>query len=253
MNALIALALCSLVSAADATKIMEDSDKRHRLAMETVKATMTLQAQGGAAEQRTYTTTIAQDDSEGDKLLVRFATPADIAGTAFLTLEGKDRSDEQWLYLPAFKKTRRLGSAELGDRFVGSDLFYEDLRRHRVADYAHTLLREEAVDGVPCYVIETVPTAEKVKRESPYGKTQAWLRKDNLVAVRLRNFDKRGRPSKEVTTTKLVQVAGNAWRADHVEVTDVVRKHRTVIDVISRDVTGKVPATTFSPQGLASQ
>ncbi len=253
MTALSVLTLCSLAMASDATKIMQDSDGRHRLVFESVKATMTLQAHGGATEKRTYVTTVAQDDHDGDKLHVRFTTPGDIAGTALLTLEGKDRGDEQWLYLPSFKKTRRLGAAELGDRFVGSDLFYEDLRRHRVADYSHTLLREETIDGAPCYVIESVPTADKVKRESPYAKTHSWLRKDNLVAVRVRNFDRRGRPAKEVVTSKLVQVGGDAWRADRVEITDVTRKHRTVIEVLSRDTTAKISGSLFSPHGLADQ
>jgi hypothetical protein len=237
--------------AVDATKLMRDSDKRHRVPGEHVIASMVLQASAGEQERRDYEAYYAQDDASGDKLLLRFKGPAEIKDTALLTIdEPRTKDTEQWLYLPGFRKTRRIGTAELGDRFVASDFFFEDLKRRYVDDYAHVLLREETLDGQPCWVIESKPTAAKAIKESPYAMTHFWLRKDNLMLVKCRFFDKRMRPLKELVATELVAVKGGAWRANRVEMTDVVRKHRTIVMVSKRDVSDALPGDMFSRHAL---
>lgn len=254
---LLALVSCSLASPAlaapNALSLMKRSEKLHRLPLERTEAVMVLQKQGGKPYRRRLVMTVAQDKKEGDKSIIRFTAPANIKNTAMLSVEDqKADSDEQWLYLPAFRRTRRIGSADLGDRFVGSDFFYEDLKARDVEDYAYKLLRSETCGGKQCWVLESVPKAPKVKKESPYSKSIIWLQKKNLVALRLRHFDRRGRPLKELRAAKLVKVGRTAWRANELTVMDVQRKHRTVLIVKGRETAGlKISPDFFSRHRLA--
>lgn len=219
-----------------ALELMRRADKAHTLPYEHTKARMVLQEKDGPARERTVESW-SVDLPTGTKSRVRFSAPADVAGTGTLTVESSDGTEEQWLYLPAFKKTRRLGSSDLGDRFVGTDFVYEDMKNRSVEDYAYTMLPAEKLDGQDCYVVESKPKAEKLIKESPYGKTIAWLRKDNLAVVRLRFFDRKLEPLKQLDAQKLVKVSKTAWRADETTVVDVRRKHRTMISVTSRETT----------------
>jgi hypothetical protein len=235
----------------DAHELMKKADKQHRIKEERTKIRMTLIDANGDQRARTVENVVKQDDVKGDKGLFRFLTPADVKGTALLSEDQKPGGDtDQWLYLPAFRKTRRLGSADLGDRFVDTDFSYEDLKRRWVDDYGHTLLREEAVDGQACYVIESTPKAKRAVAQSPYGKSQFWLRKDNLLPIRLRHFDKQLRPLKQIDLKDVKQVHGDAWRPMEITVLDIQRKHKTVLAVESRDVNFGIPPEHFSRHNL---
>lgn len=240
-------------AAEDPKELMHRSDRRHRIPLEHMVATMTLQPKSGEQEHREYDSYAAQDGKAGDKSLIRFRAPADVKDTTLLAVEDPaKKEDDQWLYLPAFRKTRRVGNAELGDRFVGSDIFYEDMKRRYVDDYSYAMLREETIDGSPCWVIESKPAVEKVKKESPYAAAHIWLRKDILMAVKVRYFDRRMRPLKEMTLSQLKAVHGDAWRADRMEIVDVVRKHRTVIVVKQRQINPTLPSDVFSRHKLGA-
>lgn len=231
----------------DALRLMKDSDKRHRLSSEKTEAKMILQKQGGEAQARQLSTWTVLDDDKGDKMRVRFSAPANIKGTALLTLEDpSNKNDEQWLYLPAFNKTRRVGQAELGDRFVGSDIFYEDLQQREIEDYSYKILGSEKIDGHDCWVIESTPSKAKVVKESPYGKSHIFMRKDNLFVPMVRFFDKRMRPLKELHSEDAKAVTDKAWRADKTTIFDAQRKHRTVLLIESRQVNPEIAESLFS-------
>lgn len=247
------LVAASTVHAADPDPLalMKTSDKRHQLKAEKIDAKMILQKEGGEAQTRQLTTHTVTNDEQGDKVRVLFNGPANIKGTALLTIEKPaDGSDEQWLYLPAFKKTRRIGQSELGDRFVGSDIFFEDMQRREIEDYAYKLVKSEQLDGQDCWVIEAVPQNPKVKAESPYGKSLMWLRKDNQFIVLARLFDKNMRPLKEIRVEDLKPAGKEAWRADKTTFIDIQRKHRTVLIVEKREIDGDMPETLFSQHAL---
>lgn len=233
-----AIAVSSVaIAAEDPLELMRKSDKAHRVPYERAKARMVLQEKDGPPRERIVETWNAADDKNGDKSRVRFHSPADVQGTGLLSIENvSGGEDEQWLYLPAFKKTRRVGQAELGDRFVGTDFYYEDMKRRSVEDSAYKLLPDEKIDDQDCWVIEATPSAPKLVKESPYGKVQLWLRKDNLFVIKARFFDKKLAPLKELKTSRLKQVTKVAWRADETQVIDVKRKHRTMVSTTERDV-----------------
>ncbi len=236
----------------DARDIMLRSDKVHRVPYERLRSQMVLQDKNGDPRERSLETWSTNDDRVGDKTRIRFLSPADVRGTGLLSVEVPGADEEQWLYLPAFKKTRRLGQSELSDRFVGTDLTYEDLKRRQVDDYQHKLIAVEPLDGHDCWVIESVPVAPSVVKETAYGKTQQWVRQDNLFVIRLRFFDKKLEPLKQIDLARLVAVTKTAWRADQLTVVDLKRKHRTVVTVQEREVKDVAP-DVFSPRLLEAE
>lgn len=237
----------------DPLALMQKSDKQHRIPSERNVASMVLQEKGGEQQTRTLETFALQDDTNGDRMKIRFLTPADIKDTTLLSTEDpKSKNTEQWLYLPAFRKTRRVGQAELGDRFVGSDIYFEDLQRRHVEEYAYKILRSEKLGEFDCWVIESTPSAPKVVKESPYGKSHLWMRKDNLLVIRVRHFDRKMKPLKEIELEDVRKVRGDAWRPDKTTIVDVKRKHRTVLVVTERQVDVAFPADTFSQHRLGS-
>lgn len=242
------------LAAPDAATLMKDSDARHRILTESDTVSMVLQATSGEQRKRSYRLYWRQDDKGGDKVMIRFLAPADIKGTSLLTVEDKATGDdEQWIYLPGFKKTRQVGSAELGDRFVNSDLFFEDLKHRYVEHYEHKVLGSEQLDGQDCWVIESVPVHPKVKQETPYAKVVRWLRKDNLFIIKSRAFDRSQEPWKEVTFTDVRPVAGKAWRANRLTFVDVQRRSRTVLLMSDRTFNSTLDANTFSKHALSAE
>lgn len=237
--------------AEDPAVLMRRSEKLHNLPFEHTRSKMVLQEKGGAPRERVVETWVDDRPSSG-RVRVRFNAPADVSGTGVLSLEKPSADDEQWLYLPAFKKTRRLGSAELGDRFVGTDFFYEDMKSRSVDDYAYVQLADEVIEGQACHVIDATPRADEVVRESPYGKTTLWLRKDNLAVVRIRYFDRQLQPLKQFEARKLKAVSKTAWRADATSMLDVRRQHRTNVEVLERE-TNPLSDDQFSRRALESE
>ena len=242
-----------LTSAAEpnALELVRESERRHAIGEEEITASMFLQKGKAKAIVRQLKWLTSNTDDENDSILVVFSAPADIKGTTLLTVGGaKDEDDAQWMYLPAYKKTRRLGSGELGDRFVGSDYTYEDLRTRRVDDYAYELLKTAEKGGEKLYVIESTPTAPKLLAETAYGKSQFWMHAEHLYVVKIRLYDKRKRPFKEITAKGWKKLTDTAWRPSEVSVVDKRRKHRTVLKVEARRIDFGIAEGTFNAHRL---
>ena len=98
---------------------------------------------------------------DGDKLLVVFDTPRDVKGTAFLSYTHIDDDDDQWLYLPALKRVKRISTRNKSGPFMGSEFAYEDLLSQEVERYTYTYLRDDDLDGKPCFVSELIPVDKR--------------------------------------------------------------------------------------------
>jgi hypothetical protein len=251
--ALIAALMSPLaVAAPDGQQLMRTSDELHRLPAELLKANMRLESEQGDQRALSFEMVRVREKS-GDKTRLRFAAPADIKGMTLLTLAPTQGDDEQWLYLPSFKKTRRIGGSELGDRFAGSDLFYEDLRQRPVDDFTYKFLKTESYRGFDCHLVEGTPANEAIAKESPYGKRQVWLRADILAPLRVRMFDRQLKPVKELQYDNLKQLGPKAWQPDLMTVVDVQRKHRTIVTVEKRETRIAPGPETFSQHLLAAE
>ena len=141
-----------------------------------------------------------KDFGEIEKKIMFFKYPADVRNTSFMTWgydqAGKD--DDQWIYLPALKKVKRISSDSKSDYFMGSDFTYDDLGDRHPSDDKHRLLREETVDGQPCYVVESIPKDE----EYLYSRTVSWIVKDKWIGLKKEFYDEDGDHLKTLTVKK---------------------------------------------------
>ncbi|MDH5737857.1 MAG: outer membrane lipoprotein-sorting protein, partial [Gammaproteobacteria bacterium] len=126
-------------------------------------------------------------DRDKDTLsLIYFQYPADVRDTGFLTwdYDESEKDDDQWLYLPALGKTKRIAASDKSGSFMGSDLNYSDMIKRELADYDYRLMKEDSVGDQPVWVIEALPRRQDVIEETGYSKSVVFVRQDIHMVVR---------------------------------------------------------------------
>ena len=231
--------------------LIEKSLEAGRVRDSVANATFTLTNRDGVSRVRKTTgMTRLQGNGRDNMRLVRFLSPADIKGTSTLLIEHAGADDDMWIYLPALGKVRRLSAANKRDGFVGTDFSYGDVIGHKTADWTHTLLREEPVDGVPAYVVQSVPARDAVKADSGYAKRVTWVRKDNFVAARTEFWDAAGQALKRIVSTDVRPVGAGHFQAMHSEAENLQTGHRTTLHFDDFKADQNLSAEVFSPQKL---
>ena len=170
------------------------------------RALMSLQQPGQPERVRRLYTYARQNERKDNWGLLRFVAPADIADTGLLSISLANGEEDQWVYLPALKRSRRIPTNRKGGRFVGSDFFYEDLQDRRPNRYEHRILGKESLDGTPATVLESSP---KERSESVYRKIVSWIHEGILLPVRTDYYeDSPDKPSKRFQMYRVEQVQG---------------------------------------------
>ncbi|MBL4614481.1 MAG: outer membrane lipoprotein-sorting protein [Magnetovibrio sp.] len=146
---------------------------------------------------------------EGDKTLTVFQHPRDIKGTAFLSFSHINDPDDQWLYLPALKRVKRISSKNKSGPFVGSEFAYEDLSAQELKKYTYTSIREEACGELTCAVIEQVPTYEN----SGYTKMVVWYDLAEYRQQKIDYYDRKKQLVKTLEFSNFQQHLDKYWRA----------------------------------------
>ncbi|WP_456433735.1 outer membrane lipoprotein-sorting protein [Thermosulfuriphilus sp.] len=166
---------------------------------------------------------------EGDclKTLIVFVSPKDIAGTSFLSISQDNGREEQFLYLPALRRSRRIAGSFRFQRFVGSDFTYEDMERHHPDKYEHQLLGEENYLGTECWLLESRP---KKAKDSQYSRFTQWITKDGFLPVKAEYYDKKGRLRKVYQAKHFKKIQG-IWTVMVGEMKDLKKGHQTTIEV----------------------
>ncbi len=177
-----------------------------------VDVVMTLKNAAGQETSRsmTFTTLEVQDEDLGDKSLVVFNTPKDVEGTALLSHAKMVDPDDQWLFLPALKRVKRISSKNKSGPFVGSEFAFEDFTSTELNKYEYLWLREEACGVLTCDVIERKPRYE----HSGYTKQIAWVDQTDYQARKIDFYDRRDSLLKTLTLTDYRQYDG-IWRSHH--------------------------------------
>lgn len=182
--------------------------------------------------------------------LVRFTAPEDVAGTGLLNLDKADGSNEQWLFLPALDRVRRVAGDRKGGRFVGSDIVYEDLQTRRPQSDRHRLVGKETLNGVACEILESVPVDAS---SSVYTKRLVWVDPQTAMVMRIDYFDKDpAAPSKRWLLVARKQIQG-IWTVTDSRVTDLTGGHETRLIVENAKYDRKLPAKLFTSQALADE
>lgn len=240
-------------AAPDAAALVERNAATARFPAATAQARFVLENKAGA--RRTRQARLAsklQPNGQDTMRRVVFDAPADIRGTSTLLVEHSGRADDMWVYLPALKRVRRLAASNKRDSFAGTDFSYGDVMGYTVSDWQHTLAGEQPLDGVPHYVIESVPASVAIRNETGYSKRTSWIRKDNLVASRIDTLDSAGRPFKRFTFFDIQPVgnAGGYWQPMRAIGRNLQTGHATTIVFSQFEVTSTLPDSDFAPNRL---
>jgi Outer membrane lipoprotein-sorting protein len=205
------VALATTASADDpkARAIMERVDARDDGDNQTSRLQMVLIDKSGKQRVRELQS-FSKDKGEDTWSMMFFLSPADVEDTGFLTYDYDEasRDDDQWLYLPALKKTKRIASSDKSGSFMGSDFSYADMTERPLEHYDYKLLQEAEVAGHPVWVIESVPNNAEEQDETGYTKSILFIRKDNDVMVRSKIWVKKGNRNKYFDVEKLERIEG---------------------------------------------
>jgi outer membrane lipoprotein-sorting protein len=177
----------------------------------TANMTMILKNKQGKESNRAIRSKTLEVKGDGDKSLSIFDTPRDVKGTAFLTFSHKVGDDEQWLYLPALKRVKRINSRNKSGSFMGSEFSYEDIASQEVEKYTYKFLREEEFQGQPAYVSESYPVDAK---NSGYSKRISWVDTKEYRLLKVEFYDRKKSLLKTLTVDGYQQYLDKYWRAD---------------------------------------
>lgn len=193
-----------------------------------------------------------QPNGMDTKMMIHFLYPGDVNGTAYLQIQKHDGEDDMWIYLPALKKVRRLVANNKKDSFVGSDISYGDLLLPTVETFRHTLVKMENLDGEACWVVESVPATEQIKKDYGYGRRVSWIRKSNYMEKRVEYFDTALRPLKVqvVPEVKEVDAVNHKWWAIRREILNQQTGHSTILVMDNVDASAPVGDNFFTPRYL---
>ena len=185
---------------------------------------MTLINANGQQRVRTMKSMVLEKKG-GDKSLMEFLTPADVKGTKFLSYEHADKDDDQWLYLPALKRVKRIASKNKSGSFMGSEFSYEDLTAFNIDKYNYSGdAKEVTVDGVKMYETIRVPKS----RNSGYTKQVAWVRADNFLTQKVDYYDRKKELLKTATFSDYKKIDG-IWRIGKIEMVNHQNDKKTIL------------------------
>ncbi len=169
---------------------------------------MTLRNRKGQESVRQIRIHTLEVTNEGDKSMSIFDDPADVKGTAMLTFTHGLEPDDQWLYLPALKRVKRISSRNKSGPFMGSEFAFEDLGSQEIEKYSYKFLREEACGDWQCNVIERKP----LYKHSGYTRQTVWMDKDQFRVAKTEFFDRKNSLLKTLEFSGYKQFLDHYWR-----------------------------------------
>lgn len=175
-----------------------------------VDLAMTLKNRRGDVSKRYMRSQNLEVQDDGDKSLIIFDRPRDIKGTAFLNFTHQTGNDDQWLFLPALKRVKRISSANKSGPFMGSEFAYEDITSNEVGKYTYKWIRDEALDGKDSFVIERYPTY----KNSGYTRQVVWIDKKEYRILKIDFYDRKNALLKTLTYKGYQKYLDRYWYPD---------------------------------------
>jgi hypothetical protein len=228
----------------DARQIVQEAQRRTEAKSERYEGLLrVIDAKGKVADKRWNFTRLGSHGSS--KALLRFTEPAEVKGVTLLILNHPDRASDQWMWTPALQRERRIALQDRSTRFFGTDFSFEDLEERDVDQYEYRLLGEQAIDGVACWRIESIPSQKKI---SQYTRSEVWIRKDNYAFAQVESFVKTA-VVRRLNYSDLVQVQG-IWTARTLDMHDLRRNSRTILTLEKLQYNVPLKDDDFTVQAL---
>ena len=207
--------------AADAQQIVDEAQRRATSASERYAGLLqSFDANGKTSEKRWVFERLGAHGAS--KTIIRFTEPAEVAGVALLIVNHAERASDQWMWTPALQRDRRIALQDRSTRFFGTDFSFEDLEERVAAQYEHTLLDEETIDGVAAWKIQATP---RRTRSSQYTRQIVWIQKSDYTTVRIDSYVK-DEVVRRLQSSKFRVIQGIAT-AHEMVMTDLRRGSRT--------------------------
>ena len=175
----------------------------------TARQTMLLRNKQGQESRRELRIKVLEVEGDGNRSLFVFDEPRDVAGTAMLVHGHTDAPDDQWLYLPALTRVKRISSSNRSGSFMGSEFSYEDISTPEVEKFTYRYLRDESCGELICTVVERFPTDER----SGYLRQVVWRDKDDLRVWKVEYYDRRDSHLKTLTLANYELYLDRYWQA----------------------------------------
>ncbi len=188
----------------------------------TAGMTMVLRDRQGRESVRQMRFKVLEVPGDGDKSLFVFDEPRDVQGTALLTHAHINTQDDQWLYLPALKRVKRISAAKRSGSFMGSEFSYEDMSSPEVDEYTYKYLRDEPCGELTCTVTEQVP----LDRKSGYSRKVLWQDTGELRTWKMELYDRKGSHLKTLTLADYQQYLDRYWRAERQTMEKIISRAR---------------------------
>jgi outer membrane lipoprotein-sorting protein len=187
--------------------------------------TMTLLNDKGQKRERSVSAFVKKYGKGNSKSILFFNSPSDVKGTSFLIWAEEGKEDKQWLYMPADQRVRRISTSGRGERFMGTEFTFYDMGSHDIDDFTYTLLKEESVDGEPCFVIQVLP-----KKPEFYSKAVVWVRKGNFIPAKADFYNMKGEYEKQGKFTQVKNIQG-INTPTHVEMHNLKNNCTTILEL----------------------
>lgn len=238
------------VAAMTGKEVMEEQNRRQGVDTESTTEILLLVDKSGHKEKRVMKRYAKKMQNDLNRFLVVFLKPAAVKGTALLTWEQEGRDNDQWMFLPAQKKTKRIAKGSKKSYFMGTDFTYEDMEPEDIDNFTYTILRSEEIRKKDCWIIEAVPANKKKKLESSYAKRTLWVTKDTYFTLKIDFFDRQNHLIKTLSNHSVVNVQGTVWRPNKVLMNNIKKKHKTLVGIKSRKIDQVISKDLFTERYL---
>lgn len=191
--------------------IAKEAERRHKGFKDyTAELRMILRNRQGQTSERELRVRTLEADDDGSRSLCIFDRPMDVKGTILLTHTHRTDDDDQWLFLPAVKRVKRIAASNKSGSFMGSEFSYEDIATQHLEKYTYKWLRDERCDGDDCYVIERRPVDQA---NSGYTRQVAWIDKVEYRTQKVDYYDRKDSLLKTLTFKGWQKHLDAFWRA----------------------------------------
>jgi hypothetical protein len=212
--------------------------------------TMSLMSDGKEVSRRTLRMSVLEGPSNdvGDKSVIFFETPKDVQGTVLLTHTKILTPDDQWIFIPAISRVKRIASANKSGPFLGSEFAYEDLTAQELGKYDYLWLRDEACpeSGRQCHVVQRRPVYDN----SGYKRQVAWLDTTDYQFRKIEFYNQEDRLLKTLTLSNYRQYEGRFWRPHLLTMVNHQTSRSTKLDVNSLKFRTGLTETDFTEQAM---
>lgn len=209
-----------------AQQVIENVYRRATPSDQTGELIMTLENSRGSQRIREIKQNIKEDNDETKKIMF-FTSPADVRGTSFMSFSyEKSENDDQWIYLPALRKVKRISSGSSSDYFMGSDFTYDDMGERLPSEDTHSIVGEETINSVHCIIIESIP----LNSDYMYSKKLTWVSDEYWIGMKKEFYDEDSDLLKTLTVSDYKLIDGY-WMITDSLMYNIQSEHSTTIEL----------------------